>query len=453
MAYSNKTGTGFTNLSKYINANQNNGLADTLSQGINNATDAASQDLTNQTTDFNNNAQQNNYNTDANSQYVSNLVNDPTKATDQDYGKFAQYRTGGYAGPTSLNDTQRLTNEANTAQQYGDSLNNQGGKFTLLQNFVGNGNTNGYTSGQQNLDSMLIGNNQNLNQAQKKANDTYAQIRQGIQSASDTANNIAQNNQQFGNQTKAMLGLDNNGNLLTDKDSTTGDYTHSGVYQNLYNGINDIYNKNLNDFKTNYGNITTDLSAGKLNQAESQMGLPDYGTQFGIDPSKYITTNKPTFANSENQGQYDKMTALSKLAGLNNTLPTVDTNQYDPTKAIQFQADQYNQDVMNGANTAAQPLIDQLNQIAAAANATQGPIRGNLNGNATPGSGPYQAPLQGIEGQLNNIYGKIGKSWASNPAIAPIIQKILSGNFYDNTNGAYQPDQNPGVTGPTRGGL
>lgn len=160
-------GTGFTNLSSYLQANQGNKLGQTVGSGIQKTGQQAQQSVQQAQQNFGQQSQQGRLGTQQDVQArdaVLNKIGDQQQGTDvgeQDVNAFQRYREGGYAGPQGLQDQQALISKAQEASQLGDLSRSAGGRQALLQRYVGAPN---YGQGAQKLDTLLLGQGGNVGQ-------------------------------------------------------------------------------------------------------------------------------------------------------------------------------------------------------------------------------------------------------------------------------------------------
>lgn len=190
--YNNQTnaprqkGTGYTNLSQIIGANQNNQLGQTIGGGIQNLASGAQTGLQQTQNQFNQQTQQAQQQTSSDSDasqralqqiaqnYSSPSTNSSNSSNNQQQPQtdqagqqnqqqpavssdamaaFSRLGRGQYQGPMQLNVNGQLQSNLNEVQNLGQLAGSQD-KSALLQRFIGGP---GYTSGQQNLDALLLG--------------------------------------------------------------------------------------------------------------------------------------------------------------------------------------------------------------------------------------------------------------------------------------------------------
>lgn len=206
---SKHTGSGFTNLQNIIGANQGNQLGNTIGSGIQNQAGQVKSNLQNAQQQFNQQSQQNNFNNDNTKNYISGVLNNLNTTGQgpnaQDIQNFSMYRSGAYAGPKDLGDISTLQGQAQSAEQLGQATQSQGGRQALLQQFVGNPQ---YNQGQQRLDSLLLGqgnNMQQLAQARLASTGLQNQVNQAQQGAQGVAQTYQGYATDLSNQVKQQL--------------------------------------------------------------------------------------------------------------------------------------------------------------------------------------------------------------------------------------------------------
>lgn len=148
-------GSGFTNLQKILQANQQNKLGSTIAGGINQAGDAARSNIIKAGQEFETAANVEKQRQAGENQRVDRVLTAPEAAADEDVKAFETIRGGEYTGPKSLTNAGELANQAQNASQLGQAVGSEGGRQGLLQRFAGSGKK--YTPGQQRLDALLLG--------------------------------------------------------------------------------------------------------------------------------------------------------------------------------------------------------------------------------------------------------------------------------------------------------
>jgi hypothetical protein len=220
MPAGNQQGTGFINLQNYLNANQGNNLGSTVAGGITNQANQAQTGLTNSQQSFNqgiqgaqqnltgeqNTAQNLFGTTDASGNTTGGIYNTnpsaiasaPTTDANGTASNPYQAQWQGienyqYGGPTQLSNLAGTQAKAQNAAQLGNETKSQGGQTELLQQFAAAPGQQ-YTQGQQNLDTMLLG-QQGSGQLKQAAQKT-AGLPQQVNNAEAAAESQAQGQQQ-----------------------------------------------------------------------------------------------------------------------------------------------------------------------------------------------------------------------------------------------------------------
>ncbi len=199
-----KTGTGFTNIGRIVNANQGNKLGSTISGNIQNQASQVKQGIQGAQSQFQQQSQANRLDSAENQQKVQSVLQDPTKATDQDVQAFSQYRSGQYGGPTTLPNADQLRAQAEAAKSMGQATGSMGGRQALLQRYAG---TPQYNAGQQRLDSVLLGQTgaNDLRQARRATTGLTGALQSGEQAAAAQAQELQGRAQAFGQDVNAQL--------------------------------------------------------------------------------------------------------------------------------------------------------------------------------------------------------------------------------------------------------
>jgi len=149
-------GTGFTNLSRVIGANQNNRLGQAVGGGLQQTAGQARQGVQKAQEQFQQKTQESlGQATGARQQALQRVMQDPSQVGDQDYQRFDIYRQGNYGGPNALENKQQLMGRAQEAEQLGGLVGSEGGRATLLQRYAAKNKP--YTTGQMSLDQTLLG--------------------------------------------------------------------------------------------------------------------------------------------------------------------------------------------------------------------------------------------------------------------------------------------------------
>lgn len=350
-----KTGTGFTNLQRILDANKNNKLASTIGTGVTNTANQVRQNLQTDVDTFNKDAEAQKLNTIENQNRYKGLLANPTQnapgtplapprmetfGTDvnqQSIDDFSRFRAGLYSGPTDLKNAAQLKVQAEEAQALGKNIANQGNKFGLLQQYFG---TPTYTRGQQGLDSLLMGGAPELQQARRQTVGLNKLADNKIGQSRDLAKNITAENQAFGKQVNTDLGLGDDGQI-------TG-----GALGSIYNPLadkvaaakptNQAYLDELVKYKTAnlFGNEVAMID-GK------NMGL----TYGAANPGSFLSEHSlaANVNNVASKEDFARMNALAKLAGIDNTYLTDESQAgtWDNHKATSYNKAGYDADVQS----------------------------------------------------------------------------------------------------------
>lgn len=265
---SNK-GSGFTNLSQYVNANneQAAGMADTVTSGIKSDLDSANQGTEQLKSSVGQTANQN---TVKDQGVIGALQNSPQQFAQKEWQDLFKKETAGYQGP---NDVSSLQPYQDLSKQYGNidskakSLSdpNQIGQTIKDTYKVGPQ----YTQGQNTLDSFLLTSGAGANKINQFSNDY----------------NTENPNQSFQNTV-----TDLNNQLQTAKDTTENNKT---AVQNAYNSALGGLNSSFTNKQTQVAQESANASqATKDLQAKLKAGDVDAEKSIGLDPNtaKWLQT-------------------------------------------------------------------------------------------------------------------------------------------------------------------
>jgi hypothetical protein len=407
-----RQGTGFVNLQQFLNANQNNQLGNTIGSGVNNYANNVQTGLGTANQQFQQDVASNSYNTPQNNQYVSNtlgniqnygqsnpasggnnnvgannqaLINPSSQApliNQNDINQFATYRAGGYNGPNQLENTQQLTGQAQQAQNLGQATLTEPGRQELLQQFVGNQNPYAqYNQGEQNLDTLLLGQQQpQLQQANRATQGLVSNVNNQIGLSQQQAQNAAAQNQQFAQTLNNQLA------------NTTG---------NVESGITNQLTQDQQAQQNLYSNLQQQLNSGNLDPngpLANLIGSNYYNVNAVNDLTQAAT---PTLANVGTQANQAQLNALSQLSGnsaASNFLPTLAT-PFNLSNNVTFNQPQF----QTQANAAQQNLQTALNAPLSTVDSNipaQGYTNSDLNGGSYTGSTPAQTALQQLQARV-----------------------------------------------------
>lgn len=332
------SGTGFTNLQRVLNANQNNRLGSTINSGVSNVVGQANTNLNQAQNQFSDQSKKGTVGTDQDKQYVSNTLADPTKAQQTDYDQFAKFRQG-YTGPKGL-QSDTLQGQQQELNSLGGLTQSSGGRQALLQRFVGSPQ---YNQGQQRLDTTLLGQTggNNLNQLRRQTQQANQNINQGFDTASNQANLLKNQSAGFGQDvTNQLTGVQTAQNTdLTNRAAqyTTEEQALHDMLSNFLSPVKKVDTPSGGNVGIGLANQETGpnaISQAQYDQAmaalgrSGQAGQDLLGQQFygasaikGFDPETIIGKVNP-YSTSQVATAQDlaKAQALSKLQG--ETTPT-----------------------------------------------------------------------------------------------------------------------------------
>jgi hypothetical protein len=326
------SGTGFTNLSRVLNANQNNRLGNTIGSGVSNVVGQAKSNLGQAQQQFGQQSQKGAVGSDQDKQYVQQTLQDPTKAQQSDYDKFSRFRQG-YQGPQGL-QSDTLKAQQQDLSSLGGLANSSGGRQALLQRFVGGPQ---YNQGQQQLDTMLLGQSGgNLNNLRRQTQQANQNINQGYDVAAQQANLLKNQSAGFGQDvTNQLTGAQTAQNTdLTNRAAqyTTEEQALHDTLANLLTPVKDVATPSNGQVGIGLANQQT--GPGAINQAQYDQAMAAlgragqsgqdllnqqlYGANAvnGFDPNSVIgNVNAYTTNQVANAQDLAKAQALAKLSG------------------------------------------------------------------------------------------------------------------------------------------
>lgn len=347
MAFEN-TGSGFTNLQKVVEANQNNKLGSTIQSGITGAANKTTGDINNSFQQFQGDVNNQNLDTSQNRQTIQNTLgkitgpnqgnspitfdtsggldtpsstplspsgggdtnqanNTPSTSTNPststpwtpgvsagDQSAFAQFRGGAYNGPQDLTNYNfgNIQSEAQDTQQLGQDVNNGGGRQALLQRFAGGNN---YNQGEQNLDQILLGQTgaQNLQASRQATQGLTNQANQANLNAQSVAQQQAAKNKAFADYTQQQIGNTLNPITGSVNDQLTAEQNAQTAQNNNYQSIYNLLSSNPANGSTYTAPSTT--PAGTTTNTSISPGATTPAAA-STDP-KVIESNRASLAN------------------------------------------------------------------------------------------------------------------------------------------------------------
>lgn len=353
----------FTNLSKYLNANQAGGqkIAQNIGQNINNNLQQQNQQSQNYYNQLGNSINNANQTAQQGAGYVKQLNNigtqiqgatltpaqlaDPVAAqsalqnrgnqdlssiqnfTQQpDFSNFQNIQAGRGIDENLLAQQQsRALNTAqgtvNAAQQAQQNLNTEGGRFQLLQNQFGGGNHPGYSQGDQRLDQALLGQSGGLGKVQQSVADQQRAAAVQAKLAQNAGNDVSR----LTAQEQGLVG-----------DINTAGTNNETAYKNMLNSYIDPTNTDraaqvtdLNRAIGTYQDPKAAYAPGFTADQMSKLGLTDknqgvynvFNGVNGVKSANDIATIGPNAATAQdiaNQSDVDRYGALAKISGNTN---------------------------------------------------------------------------------------------------------------------------------------
>lgn len=376
-------GSGFVNLNKILDANQNNQLGSTVAQGIGQGTQQVKQGLQSLKTGFQTDADKANLASAENKQAISdalkNIATGQTSISNQLAQQFGTFRSGQYSGPRELDPTKtvQLGARANEVQDFGQALQSGGDKTRVLQAFAGKGP---YTAGQTKLDSLLLGQG-------PMAKQQLAEARQGSRGLT----------QQIGKEQEAARQL---GDLRTGQAQQFATDVKGQLATNQ-TAINEAIAKAVLDAQTGrqgtlerYTNAIKNRDVSLAPELQRLSGVRTYGQ----DLTKALELGQdPTQQNVASELQRGQLQALAQLAGQDPTALSFAPDVYDPSKAVTLNEQKLQQILAGGEQ--------QLQQkIAAIMNAPdRSPIYTGTN-NRTTLPTPERNRQEAVE-RIKRLYG------------------------------------------------
>jgi hypothetical protein len=298
--------TGYTNLSQYVNANQNNQLGNAVGGGIQQAGQAATGAINTAGQQFQQAAGTEQQRLSGLGQGVQTAIGDTgTTLGANDVSNVQSALSGQGQGPSGLANAGQLTQQAQSAQQQGQATGSELGRFGLLQSYVGKGQQ--YGLGQQTLDSAILGQTgqQQLGQARTATAGLGQQANRAIAAANAQGQQLQNQAQQLKTNTQNQLGQAVTGYDQSMQQKVASDQAaQQALIQQLSGqGSNAAINLDpalLANLSTASGGV---LTAGK--------------DLYNADLSPYLqgNTNNLNAQGVQGASDFSKIQALSQLAG------------------------------------------------------------------------------------------------------------------------------------------
>lgn len=298
-----KAGSGFTNLNRYLQANQANRLGQTVSAGVQRVGGDARSALTQANQDFQAKASEEQSRLAQQGTKVNNVLGNVVNASDDDVKTFENIRNAESRGPMGVADANSLRAKAGEAESLGRAGGTDAGRFGLLQRFVGRGNSN-YNAGNQRLDQMLLGQTgqQQLRGARASTVGLSNQAEQGIAGAAARGDELKGQARQLADSTIGKLG----------EQTTAYDAAMQQKLADKKANINAI----IGGVETG-GNNAVELDDNLLKYLkEASGGVLDEGTTlYNADLSPYLNMNE-LYATKQGAQSAEDFAKLKKLGAL-----------------------------------------------------------------------------------------------------------------------------------------
>jgi hypothetical protein len=298
-----QVGTGFTNIQRIAQAGQGSRLGQVVGGGVQAAAKGTQAGLQASQQQFGEEAAKTGLTkgTAEQEKTVGQVLQDPSKATEENIKTFEQYRAGQYKGPTQLIGADVLQQQSEQAQQLGQQLGTTGGRLALLQRFAAKP-TQAYTRGQSKLDVALLGMQpqKELQAAQAAAGRLAGKVETAQAAAEQQAKEYQSRAEALKKFTEGKLGEKISGEL----EGEQGLEAKTAAENKLMQDAADRFQKGAASFD--------DLQVLGLTELAGQetYGLLPQDFSLGLDPSK--AASRAQIATPE---QRAKLLALGKLSG------------------------------------------------------------------------------------------------------------------------------------------
>jgi hypothetical protein len=318
----NQMGSGFTNLQRILQANKANRLGTTVAGGIQKAGQTAQGSIQQAGQQFQTQAQAEKARLDAEKARASRVLGDVTKASEEDINAFEGIRGGQTKAQTSIKDASEIAEKGREAQSLGQATGTEGGRFGLLQRYIGGGER--YTGGQQRLDSLLLG---------QTGQGDLRKARAATSGLTDQALKTAYAAEQQG------LELQNRAKGLSE--STINTLQDQAVAYDK--AMEAARVKAETDRAARQAADIEQLKSGEIvnEQLYKDLGIKEGTRIYGTDLTKFYNTAGKDLATKENvqtQADFDRIKALQALSGqsLQGEASAVLSNYRDPSQVDQY---------------------------------------------------------------------------------------------------------------------
>ena len=315
----------FTNLQKYMKANAPGELAGKVSGRIEQGAQQAGQKINEAAQAFQQAAQQNRLATGQNKQFAQQQIQQAGQGevSEQDAQKFQGIASGGYRGPSGLQNAQSLAARAQSAESLGRATATEGGRQAVLGQLFGRSS---YGAGQQKLDNLLLGAGGGLQQLR--------QARARAQGLSDRASQEAQKAEQLG---QAYRTEDEGFRQKVQEDLTGSARSLDTTVADRVKALNESAPQELAAAQAEL-KAFQDTGAPISQKTADLFGLSEGTSTYGADLAGLVRQGQQaTKTTAATADEARRAQALAKLGG--NVVDLQDlSGTYDPTKAASYRA-------------------------------------------------------------------------------------------------------------------
>lgn len=330
---SDSSGTGWTNIQSYLNANQSQaaGMGQQIANNVNTQAQNAQTGVNNLSQNFASQVGQ------ATTNYDPNQVNNDISAAlgmtsgstfNPSYvSNFSNFANASYIGPTNLdqeNNYGTVSNNLNNALNTLSETGSEAGRDQLLQAQYGNDSANGYTQGENALDQGLV-------EGSEAAQKDLSNVASNWSGLGDSLNNA--NTQGLAGVTQARgtdaatrqaaaAALGQYGSYTAPAATgQAGTYSGgSGALGTFGQGLYNNFSKDLGAYTGAQGQIASSEATDNWTPELSTLGLNPNMNTYGVKLNanqNYIKMNgvAPTLANASSADNYAQQAALDQLAG------------------------------------------------------------------------------------------------------------------------------------------
>lgn len=304
----NQAGSGFTNLSRYLQSNRSNKLGQTVASGVQQAGQQARGAVSQAGQQFQQKIGEEKARLGEQEQRAGQIIQGATGQTGDEDVKTVQNVLGAeFKGPTGVQNADEVRARAQEAESLARAGGSQAGRFGLLQRYVGQGRPT-YSAGQQRLDQMLLGQTgqQQLRQARAGTVGVGSEAERQITAATEQGKELQGQARQIAESTKGKLGQS-----ISDYDAAMAAQlaAQQAQYQDILNKIG----------KPGTEEAPIELDEATLNNLKTVSGgvLGEGSTLFGADISPYVSINQlyNTKQAAQTQADLAKAQMLGKLGG------------------------------------------------------------------------------------------------------------------------------------------